>query len=221
MPRVRGIEQNTPAWIKIRRGMVTASRVMDLVKKLKTGGEAATRRHYRMEKLGELLAQYPYAANHWVSAEMQWGIDHQLYACSAYEAETDTFTEPGGFWVHDRIRRFGASPDYLVGDGLVEVKCPSTDTHLEYLDSKEVPEPYLWQMQSQMACTGAKWCDFVSYDPRLKTSLQLWIKHVPRDDKLIHAIETEVEQFWSEIDQTISKLNGEKHESKNPECVSA
>jgi hypothetical protein len=68
-------------------------------------------------------------------------------------------------------------------------------------------------MLAQMACTGARWCDFVSFDPRLRPPLQIWIVRVPRDEKLILALETEVQQFWKEIDQTISKLNGDHHEN--------
>jgi hypothetical protein len=61
-------------------------------------------------------------------------------------------------------------------------------------------------MQWQMACTRRPWCDFVSYDPRLPEHLQLLIVRVPRDDKRIAELETEVRKFLIELDDKVTKL---------------
>jgi len=101
----------------------------------------------------------------------------------------------------------GASPDGLVNDdGLIEIKCPNTATHIETLLSQTVPGKYNTQMQFQMACTGRKWCDFVSFDNRLPHELQLFVKRVPRDDEFIKQIEAEIVQFLAELDEKIKKL---------------
>jgi len=77
---------------------------------------------------------------------------------------------------HPVIAMSGASPDGTIGtDGLVEIKCPNTATHIEYLLSNSAPNNYVFQMYWQMACTGRQWCDFVSYDPRLPEDLQLLV----------------------------------------------
>ena len=109
------------------------------------------------------------------------------------------------------IEQAGASPDGLVGDeGLVEIKCPITATHIDTLLTQTVPGKYNTQMQWQMACTGRKWCDFVSFDPRLPKELQLFVKRVDRDDAYIDMLEKEVVSFLKELDAKIEKLNALK-----------
>src|SRR5208283_4140098 len=101
--------------------------------------------------------------------------------------------------IHPKIDRGAASPDGVVGkDGLIEIKCPETTTHLEYLIAGVVPEEYQPQMLWQMACTGRKWCDFVSYDQRLPKHLQLFQARFNRDDMRIAEYETAVEGFLGE-----------------------
>ena len=101
----------------------------------------------------------------------------------------------------------GASPDGLVGeDGLVEIKCPNTSTHIATLMADKAPSGYMAQMQWQMACTGRAWVDFVSFDPRMPEDMQLFIKRVPRDEKLIAEYEAEVVKFLAEVQETVDKL---------------
>jgi predicted phage-related endonuclease len=96
----------------------------------------------------------------------------------------------------------------LVGDdGLIEIKCPNSATHLDYLEADKPPNKYLTQMMAQMACTGRKWCDFVSFDPRLPEGLQLLIIRVNADDKYILAMENEVIEFLAEVEATVASLN--------------
>ena len=101
----------------------------------------------------------------------------------------------------------GASPDGLVGDdGLIEIKCPTTATHIETLLNGEVNERYRLQMLWQMACTGRKWCDFVSFDPRLPEDMQLFIKRFHYDREEVKRIEDEVEIFLNEVSATVEAL---------------
>ena len=101
----------------------------------------------------------------------------------------------------------GASPDGLVNDdGLLEIKCPNTATHIETLLSQTVPSKYNTQMQFQMACTGRSWCDFVSFDNRLPAELQLFVKRVPRDNMYIRLMEEEIVKFLNELDIKIAQL---------------
>jgi predicted phage-related endonuclease len=119
-----------------------------------------------------------------------------------------------GFIPHERITMSGASPDGLVGqDGLVEIKCPITATHIDTLLGGSVPSKYITQMQWQMACTGRQWCDFVSYDPRMPTNMQLFIKRVPRDPVVISTLETEVLTFLDELDWKIRDLTSQYGET--------
>ncbi len=108
---------------------------------------------------------------------------------------------------HPSISDSGASPDGLVGtDGLVEIKCPNSATHIETLLGKSIPSKYLCQMQWQMACTGRQWCDFVSFDPRMPVNMRLFVHRVERDDKAIEAIEKAVIEFLDEMAKKLAQL---------------
>jgi putative phage-type endonuclease len=198
------MEQRSPEWFAARCGKVTASRVADLMAKTKSG-YSTSRANYMAELICERLTGKP--TEGYTNGAMQWGTDTEPQAKAAYVFMHDAVAECA-FAEHATIGSFGASPDGLVGDdGLVEIKCPNTATHLEFLLSKTIPGKYITQMQTQMACTGRKWCDFVSFDPRLPDSMQMWISRVNRDDAAISEIEKEVVTFLAEVEAKIAALN--------------
>lgn len=205
MPLVEGIEQGTAEWLAMRVGIVTGSRVADVMRKLKTkNSEAAERQNYKAELVCEILTGL--SAEHYITPAMQWGIDNEIFARNAYEVEVAPI-EQIGFALHSRIARFGASPDALVGsDGLAEFKCPTTATHIDYIIQGVVPPEYQPQMLAEMACAERQWCDFVSYDPRLPKRYQLFVRRFERDDERIKQMEAEVEKFLAEVDEQIAKL---------------
>jgi putative phage-type endonuclease len=211
-------EQNSPEWLALRTGQVTASRIKDVVAKLKKGGETAARASYKLELLQEMLTGQ--AAEHFVSMAMDFGKENEPLARTMYELERNVEVVRVGYVRHASIPRGGSSPDGLVGDdGLVEFKVPNTTTHLEYLIADVVPEEYKPQMMWQMACTGRLWCDFVSYDPRLPADFGLFIVRYERDDKLIGEMECEVEKFIAELNAMCEKLlNGKKVQTSSTEC---
>jgi predicted phage-related endonuclease len=196
--------QGSELWAKLRCGCATASRAADIIATTKKG-EAAVRAGYRMELICERLTEMPYPQ--YVSKEMQWGLDHEAEARVAYELHKGELVDTCGFVLHPSIPMFGASPDGLVGeDGLIQIKCPTTKTHLEWLQAGTVPLEHIPQMLAELSCTGRDWCDFVSYDPRLPAHLQLFVKRYQRDDKLVAAIETEVAHFNRELDSVMQSL---------------
>lgn len=198
-------EQGSPDWLAMRVGRVTGSRVCDVMATLKKGGDSAARRNYKAEIVCEMLTGL--TAEHFVTPAMQWGIENEVFARNAYELEHDATVEPVGFAIHPRMPRFGASPDGLVGDdGLIEIKCPNTATHIDYILGGEVPEAYQPQMLAEMACTGRAWCDFVSFDSRLPKRLKLFVRRFNRDEARIAAMESEVAKFLAEVDETLERL---------------
>lgn len=208
---VEGVEQQTPEWLQMRCGIVTASRMSDVMSRLKVkskngdkGAPSGKRLQYRKELAYETLTGR--AWDRFVSPYMDYGMENEPLARAAYEIKFDLDVVPGGFFLHDRIARLGASPDGLVGDdGLVEYKVPPS-RHLDIISNREIPEEYLWQMQTELACTGRLWCDFVSHEPSLPMSVNTWVKRVPRDDQLIAAIEAETLTFLEEVCQYIEGL---------------
>lgn len=198
------IEQNTPEWFAQRLGRVTASRVADIIAKTQSGA-AASRKNYLAQLVAERLTGQ--AADSFKSGAMQHGTETEPMARMAYETETGQMVTEVAMIKHPKIEMAGASPDGLVGeDGLVEIKCPNTSTHIATLMADKAPSGYMAQMQWQMACTGRDWVDFVSFDPRMPEDMQLFIKRVPRDEKLIAEYEAEVIKFLAEVQETVDKL---------------
>ena len=196
--------QRTEAWHQQRLGKVTASRVADVVAKTKTG-YSTSRANYMAELICERLTGMQGAS--YSNAAMQWGTETEPMARVAYEGTVGALVIETGFVPHKSIPMAGASPDGLINDdGLVEIKCPITATHIETLLGQTVPAKYITQMQWQMACTGRKWCDFVSFDPRMPEEMQIFIKRVERDDETILSLEREIMMFLSELDEKVSKL---------------
>lgn len=202
--KVLDLEQGSDPWKLARSTRVTASRISDVLAKIKSG-EAAKRKDYRAEIIAATLTGVP-QEDGFINAEMQWGIDQEPFARGAYEAAYGVLVDKCGLWLHPSIDRTAASPDGVCGDGLLEIKAPKTATHLQYLLADEVPTKYQPQMLWQMACSGAAWVDFVSYDPRLSPELQLFKVRFERDDGRIREMEAEVEIFLGEVDLMLSRL---------------
>lgn len=197
--------QGSEDWLLARCGMVTASRVSDVVAMLKSGKPGASRATYMGQLIAERLSGEPVSS--FSSAAMQWGTETEPMARGAYEWVTGFSVEEVGFVRHPNIEAAGMSPDGLVGDiGLVEIKCPNTSTHIDTLLGAKAPAKYIDQMQWQMACSGRQWCDFVSFDPRMPQNMNLFQIRIQRDDDRISHLEKSVIEFINEMDAKIDQL---------------
>lgn len=198
------LEQRSPEWFAERCGKVTASRIADLMAKTKTG-YSTSRANYRAQLVVERLTGTVEPS--FCSPAMQHGIDTEAEAREAYRRHMLCTVDEIAFVHHPAIEMAGASPDGLIGDdGLVEIKCPITATHIDTLLNGDVADKYAKQMQFQMACTGRTWCDFVSFDGRLPEAMRLFVQRVPRDDQQIAEIEAEVVSFLAEVEETVARL---------------
>ena len=204
--------QGSVEWLNARAGKVTGSRIKDVLAQIKSG-EAASRRDYRVELVCEILTGEP-TPQGFISRDMEWGTANEPFARGAVEVARGYMVDQVGFVLHPTMDRAGVSPDGLVNwmagdeapEGIVEIKCPKTATHLGYILAGVVPSDYQPQMLWEMACTGAKWCDFVSYDPRLPEHLQLFVARFNRDEARIAAMESEVARFNAEVDAMLAGL---------------
>jgi putative phage-type endonuclease len=198
------IDQNTPEWHQERCGKATASRIADIIATTKSG-PSASRKNYLAQLVAERLTGT--VAESYTNAAMQWGqnTEEQARATYAFLQGVDVLKAP--FVPHPELIDSGASPDGFVGsDGLIEIKCPNTATHIETLLAGKIDGKYITQMQWQMACTGREWCDFVSYDPRMPEHLAIWVKRVPRDSAMIEELEGAVRVFLAEVASTVTAL---------------
>ena len=199
------IQQGTEQWFSSRLGKVTASRVKDVIAKTKTG-YSTSRKNYALELALERITGNRQEG--YTNGAMQRGTDMEPIARAAYEALTGEIVEEVGLIDHPAIDMSGASPDGLVGkEGLIEIKVPNSATHLEVLTSKRADPQYMPQMQWQMACTGRRWVDFVSFDDRFPEHLRLFVHRVNRDDAFIADLEAEVASFLKEVDGLIEQIN--------------
>ena len=195
------MKQRTSEWFEARRGKVTASRVSALF------GSPAARHSYLMQLVGQRLGM---PEENYQSAAMRRGVLLEPDAILAYEIATDYNVIEVGFIDHPSISSFGASPDGLVADGCIEVKCLNVEKHLTVRTHQQPPAEYQWQIHSVMACTGALWCDYVGYHPADESGPV--IIRVDRNDELIGNIEQEVEYFSEEVDMAYQHLRGMRNE---------
>ena len=202
------MEQRTEEWFKARLGKVTASRVADVIAKTKSG-YSASRDNYMAQLICERLTGQQ--GESFTNAAMEHGTKTEPLARSAYENARGLFAEEVGFVQHPTIEMSGASPDGLVETrGMLEIKCPNTATHIDTLLTQSVPTKYITQMQWQMRCCDRQWCDYVSFDNRIREDLQLFVKRVEFDASYVAMLEEEVNLFLKELDVKVNKLNNLK-----------
>jgi putative phage-type endonuclease len=198
------IEQGTPEWFAQRVGKVTASRIADVLAKGRSG-PSMTRAAYMAELIAETLTGQPanpFAGN----ADTERGIELEPEARATYEVHTGRMVQAAPFVVHPAIERSGASPDGYAGEGLLEVKCPRTHTHLEYLLAGEPPSKYVPQMAWQCACTGRPWVDFASYCPAMPEDLRLFVVRYEPSMAYLQEMEAAVRDFLGEMDTKLARV---------------
>jgi putative phage-type endonuclease len=205
MMRVVQHPQGSPEWLQARVGIVTASRVGDILATTKSGPSAS-----RAGYLGELVAEQltgVSAAPIFMNDDMRRGVELEPAARFAYEMQTEQIVQKIGLVLHPTMKA-GASPDGLVGDeGLVEIKCPRTHVHIGYIEGGKPPAKYLAQMGWQLVCTGRKWVDFVSYDERMPEALQLFIVRFEPTMEVLQQLTREVSAFLAEVDEKVNYLS--------------
>jgi putative phage-type endonuclease len=201
------MQQDRPEWRAARLGKVTASRINDVMAKLKSGsGEAVTRRNYRAEKVLERLFGVP-KDNGYRSPAMVYGSEWETTARSTYAWDNAVTVEESAFVDHPTIAGAGASPDGLIGEhGLVEIKCPEASAYLDAFMGKDIEGKYVLQMQWQMACTGRRWCDFVVWSE----GCPIIVRRVHRDEKLIAEITAAVDTFLQEVEAAVAAAEQRK-----------
>lgn len=199
------IEQRSPEWFAARAGVITASRVADLMARTKTGPSASRKNMITLLAVERLTGQ---CVETYTNAAMQRGVDMEAEALDAYAFEMGVSVDAVDFVKSAQFANVGCSPDGIVGDvGLVEVKCPAAMAkHVEALQSSAHAEEYRWQLQMQLLVTGREWVDAVSYDPRFPAGLQLAIRRVFVDAEDHEALKAEIVKADAEIEAMVAGL---------------
>lgn len=198
-------DQRSPEWHAARVAMLTGTDAKSMLATIKSG-EAAARRDLRTAIVVERLTGQS-QEDGFVSKDMERGTQLEPDAIAAYELARDVLVQPVGFIRHPELPA-GCSLDGQVDDftGIVEVKCPKSATHVGYWRAGKVPSDYLPQITHNLWISGAAWCDFISYDPRLPEPLRLFVRRVRREDVDLAAYELTVRLFLSECDKEHDEL---------------
>lgn len=197
---MNSLQQNDD-WRMARCGKITASSMY----KVLSSDKLATYQNYVAEIVAERVSNTP--TESYQSSAMEWGIENEQLARFAYELQSGFSVQEVGFIQHESLM-VGASPDGVIGeDGLIEIKCPNTATHLDTLLRGTIDPKYYAQMQCQMWITDRLWCDFVSYDPRLIGKAQMFIKRVERDSKFIFDMQDKCMEFLKKVDEMVRLID--------------
>jgi YqaJ-like viral recombinase domain len=204
---------HTDQWYAARRGMLTASRMHDACNFLQGGKPSAKRTNYMKDVVAERLTGI--ATSHYVSMEMQWGIDHEKDAIAAFERETGLLVWPAGLVLHPTIEFFGATPDGFVYVWIedrevvvpLEAKCPTTQTFIEWRMANEIPDRHRLQLLAQMSCCEALLGIFVAHDPRIRVGRNLiWHTLDLPDRSEIEETEAKARNFLEQAEALFQKV---------------
>ena len=202
--------QGSAEWFAAKLGKVSGSHIGDIMARVKPSKDNPNCYSKRREKyMRELLIERLTGINtpHYTTEAMMWGMDQEEYGSAAYEAKNGVIAEECGFFDHPTIAMCGASPDRLIGlDGVLEIKDPTSGTHIDTLLYGTYDEDYIYQMSWEVECTGRKWADFVSYDSRLPANAQYFQQRFIPDESMLASIREEVVKFIAELDAMEAKI---------------
>lgn len=200
------MEQRTADWYAARCGKVTASRLAEILPLKSSGKWGVPRGTYMEQIIAERLTGRTEDKRRIPDLERRANLEPE--ARDAYSFFTDNDVELVGFVDHPTIGDAGASPDGLVGkDGMIEIKCPDATRHIKLLSGDDSGIlKYLPQIHFQLACTGRKWCDFVSYSPFMPSDLKLFTRRIVRDEVCIKGLEDHVRIFLGEVEEKLAAV---------------
>ena len=163
--KILDLPQRSQQWFEARLGVITGSRAKQVFAK------------NNLPFIDELIAERMTGTipESFTSDAMKHGILFEPEAIRVYEETTKYKVEEIGFCVHDKYPFIAVSPDGLVKvdgkyQGAVEVKCPSSKKHIEYIRIGRVPAEYKAQVLHYFVVVDdLQWLDFVTYDPRMKS----------------------------------------------------
>lgn len=221
-------EQHTAAWFRARLGMVTGSKVGTLMKKGKKKDEPFSDAAYTYlyQVAGERtlapgivedddMLKYYIEQTSATSKAMRFGTEQEENARNLYIEMTGNKVQEVGLCKHQRIARFGSSPDGIVEEGAtlgcLEIKCPTPGKYAQYVSEvkdneslKRINPDYYYQCQAHMACTEGAFCDFVVYCPFLSSPIR--IIRISRDPADISDMETRVQMACAIIDNKQTEI---------------
>ena len=204
------VEQRSPEWFEIRRGRITSSEIYKIMGK---ENFSETAKSYLLEKVCEYYDGYSEPAT---GQALEWGTELEPVAIEHYSSLTGIKVEKAPFIPVGDF--YGGSPDGLVSpDGIIEVKCPfKSANHFKhgFINTpekfKKATPNYYYQCVSNMICAGAKWCDFISFDPRVKEGYQMFIFRLELDQEEATSVQDRVKIAIEHMAEIKSEIEAAK-----------
>lgn len=223
-------EQRTAEWFRSRLGKITGSKVGVIMKSGRGKNDifSATAKSYLYQVAGERVLSpgivnddemfaYYIEQTSVTSKAMRFGTEQEENARACYSKITGNDVTEVGLCIHPEIPYYASSPDGVVenGRGCVEIKCPGVSTFVQYAaeikdgDSlMNVNPEYYYQCQSHMACTGAVYCDFITYCPFVANPIH--IVRIERDENIIAAMIERIKLAEGVITELLNNLNSQE-----------
>ena len=195
---IHNFEQKSEAWHEARCGRVTGTRFKALV----SGESTQTYKDLVTNIACEIITKRQ--EDTYTSPDMERGVELEPVARELYSEEMGVKVYQVGFITPDEDTPYaewvGISPDGVIKNSLLEIKCPKARTHLEYIEANKLPSEYRYQVQGQLFVTGFKYCDFMSYSEGMKP----FIIRVYPDYELFELFKTRLDKLIFDVKQ---KLN--------------
>jgi len=197
-------QSDSDRWIEERLKRITASNA-HLISNLrpKTDNTAALNKHFGRRVYKKLIPL------------MEYGKKHETEAVKAYELVRNIphgSVRKCGLFVSKENGIFAASPDGIISDGILEVKCPPS---IKDMDPKEWPllkpktswlhyiggelilkrsNQYYSQIVMQLHVTNRTWCDFFIWTPK-GHFIERIFKNVATEKQWVK-MKKNMEYFW-------------------------
>lgn len=167
---IHSVEQNTPEWLRLREGLITASNAHTLL----TKGANAARAANKANSSG---------GGYWANR----GHELEDEAIEIYRRIKDVDVMRPGFITNSDYPACGYSPDGYAGI-LIEVKAFKDDKHIACLS--ETPTEVYAQCQFGMMIAECSELDLIHYNPDLDNpKLCYKVIRIERDERLIRRFE--------------------------------
>jgi hypothetical protein len=200
-------EQRTLEWWAARLGNITGSQISDIMPDPKKGILSQTALSYMNMIIAERLTSIPKLI---YSKSIEHGILNEPIARRFYEQKTGKAVIGCGSIRNAEFIDVSGSPDGLIGDdGIIEIKCPNSHTHINTLLTNEIDNDYIYQIQFSLWNLNRKYCDFISFDPRVDDdNLKIKIIRIERDEITIQKIVKKIKIFREVLNQKMIQLTG-------------
>lgn len=194
-----GIEQGTPEWHDMRRGVLTSTAIRTLITPTgKLADNDKTRAHVYEVAAQRITGR---TEDTFTSFDMMRGHVEEVLARDLYSQHYNPVTECG-FITNDSLGfTVGYSPDGLVGeDGLIEIKSAKAKIQVQRIADGGIPTEHMAQVQTGLWVTGRKWCDFISYS----NGMAMQVIRVNADPDYHALIEQAAQAFEAKVAEVIA-----------------